>query len=283
MNVLPPELAEALERAASRLGAFRELRYLADVGSTNDAVLALASSGAREGTAVLAGRQHAGRGRRGRQWFSPPGAGIYLSVLLRPERSSPVSLLTLASGVAVARAIKATTALPVELKWPNDVVIGRPWRKIAGVLCEASGAAGHLDAVVVGVGINVGLTAFPPELSRRATSLEAELGRSVDRPAVVVECLAGLAAVVEDLRRGRRDGILAEWRRFGEAGLDGPPVRWIEQGIERRGVARDIDVDGALLVETDAGAGPSGGVTPERNRRERLISGEVMWERLSRD
>jgi BirA family biotin operon repressor/biotin-[acetyl-CoA-carboxylase] ligase len=283
LTTLPADLAEALEGAASRLGAFRELRYLADVDSTNDTVLALGASGAGEGTSVLADRQHAGRGRRGRQWFSPPGAGIYLSVLLRPKGPRSLPLLTIAAGVAVARAIHAVTALPVELKWPNDLVIGRPWRKLGGLLCEASGTAGHLDAIVVGIGINVGLTAFPPELSRRATSLEGELGRPVERALVVVECLACLAAVVESLRSGRTDGILAEWRRFGGAGLNGAPVRWVEHGIECRGLAHDIDVDGALLVDTE-GPGEGGrGAGSECGRRERLISGEVIWERLSRD
>lgn len=277
MDVLPRDVADALESAAPRLGAFGQLRYFAAVDSTNDIALALAASGAPEGTAVLADVQHAGRGRRGRQWFSPPGAGMYLSVLLRPKRSGQMSLLTLASGVAVARAIQANTALPVELKWPNDIVIGRPWRKLAGLLCEGSGTAANLDAVVVGIGINVSLAAYPPQLAQRATSLEAELGRPIDRASLVVECLAGLAAVAEDLRGGRTSAMLTEWRRLGRAGLDGAPVRWVEHGRERRGFARDIDVDGALLVETnDAGSERSRGV-------ERLIAGEVMWERLSRE
>jgi BirA family biotin operon repressor/biotin-[acetyl-CoA-carboxylase] ligase len=270
LGVLPRDLAEALESAAPRLGAFRQLRYFSEVASTNDMALALAASGAPEGTAVLADLQHAGRGRRGREWFSPPGAGIYLSVLLRLERSEQISLVTLASGVAVARAIQANTALPVELKWPNDIVIGRPWRKLAGLLCEGSGTAANLDAVIVGIGINVSLAAYPPQLAQRATSLEAELGRPIDRASLVVECLAGIAGVAEELRSGHTSAMLTEWRRLAGAGLDGAHVCWVEQGEECRGVTRDIDVDGALLVETKDGV-------------ERLVAGEVTWERLSRD
>jgi len=138
------------------------------------------------------------------------------------------------------------------------------------LLCEGSGTGAHLDAVVVGIGVNVSLAAYPPELAQRATSLEAELGRPIDRATVVVECLAGLAAVADMLRSGETGPMLDAWRQLGRAGLNGAPIRWIEQGAERRGFARDIDVDGALLVDTDA-------VEPAR-----LIAGEVTWERLSR-
>jgi BirA family transcriptional regulator, biotin operon repressor / biotin---[acetyl-CoA-carboxylase] ligase len=277
MDALPHDLAAALEDDGGRLGPFGQLRYFADVASTNDIALALAASGAPEGTSVLAGAQHAGRGRRGHEWFSPDGAGIYLSVLLRPHAWGPISLLTIAAGVATGRAIHAATALPVELKWPNDVVIGRPWRKLAGLLCEGSGTGASLDAVVVGIGINVNLAAYPPGLAWRATSLEAELGRPVDRASIVVECLAGLAAMAADLGADRSGAILSEWRRLGRAGLDGAHVCWVEHGVERRGLARDIDLDGALLVEP---AEPS---TARGRAVERLIAGEVTWERLSRD
>jgi BirA family biotin operon repressor/biotin-[acetyl-CoA-carboxylase] ligase len=163
------------------------------------------------------------------------------------------------------------------LKWPNDVVIGRPWRKLAGLLCEGTGTAGHLDAVVVGIGVNVNLAAYPPGLARRATSLEAELSRPIDRASIVIAILAGLAQIADDLRERRTGAILAEWRRFGRACLGGAPVRWVDQGEERRGAARDIDADGALLVEpADMRAAGHAGV-------ERLIAGEVTWERLSRD
>jgi BirA family transcriptional regulator, biotin operon repressor / biotin---[acetyl-CoA-carboxylase] ligase len=146
-----------------------------------------------------------------------------------------------------------------------------------------------LEAVVVGIGVNVGLASYPPELQGRATSLEAELGRPVDRTAVVIECLASLAAVLGALRGGRSDEVMAEWRRLADSGLGGAPVRWMADGVERRGLARDIDVDGALLVETKDEPDPrdqSGTdrpASPGRGRWVRLIAGEVEWERLSRD
>ncbi len=103
----------------------------------------------------------------------------------------------------MARAIRAATGLDVELKWPNDVVLGRPWRKLAGVLCEASGVGDErVAAVVVGIGVNLQPAAYPPDIADRATSLEAELGRGVERPALVVEILAGLADVTRRLWAG---------------------------------------------------------------------------------
>jgi BirA family biotin operon repressor/biotin-[acetyl-CoA-carboxylase] ligase len=268
---LPPDLADALVVAAPRPGESARVRYFAEVESTNDVAMTLAASGAPDGTAVLADAQRAGRGRRGRSWFSPPGAGMYLSVIARPgQAAESLSLVTLAAGVAVAESVAAITGLPIEIKWPNDLVMGRPWRKLGGVLCEAVGAGSRVDAVVIGVGLNLQHLAYPAEMADRATSVEAELGRPVSRSMLVVEVLGQLGEATRRLRAGDREWVAREWRRFGHVGLAGAPVRWQEQGTARRGVARDVDADGALLVESDG-------------RLERLVAGEVQWERLSRE
>lgn len=269
-DTLPPDLIHALVSAEPRLAGFARLRYFADVESTNDIALAFCNAGAPEGTSVLADVQRAGRGRRGRTWFSPPGAGLYLSVVVRMgESARTLPLLTLAAGVAAADAVAATSGLPLELKWPNDLVSGRPWRKLGGLLCEAAGPGPNVDAVVVGIGINLRQVAYPAEIADRATSIETELGRSIDRAALVVEVLARLRDALERLRAGESAWVCQEWRRWGRAGLGGASVRWSDQGSERRGLARDIDEDGALLVESNG-------------RVERLVAGEVMWERLAR-
>ena len=268
---LPDDVATAIEAAASRLGGFANLRFAPEVTSTNDLALMLATAGASTGTAVLADCQTAGRGRRGRTWFSPPGAGLYLSVVIRPAGSgSTVPLVTLAAGVAAAHAILAATGLQVELKWPNDLVVGRPWRKLGGILCEASGAGGAIDGVVVGIGLNLLPTAFPIDVAGRATSLEGELGRAVDRGVVVTELLAALRFWTERLWAGQAAAVRDAWRTLARPGLAGAPVRWQDQRGDRHGAARDIDDNGALLVESDAGI-------------ERLVGGEVIWERLSRE
>ena len=268
---LPEDLARALSVARPRLGAFSAVRYAAEVDSTNDIAIELAQAGASHGTAVLADAQRAGRGRRGRVWFSPPGAGVYLSAVVRPPAAmaAPLSLVTLAAGVATARAVAAATGLTSELKWPNDLVVGRPWRKLGGILCEAVGVGPSVDAIVLGVGLNLQHTAYPLDVAA-ATSIEDELGRAVDRPAVVVELLVAMREAIDELWAGGASSIRDAWRRAGRSGLGGAPVRWHDPHGEHRGLARDIDDDGALLVDSD------GAVL-------RLVAGEVTWERVARD
>ena len=165
---LPPEFASALDRVRPQLPPLgRRVLFFHTTASTNDVALALAAQGDCEGTIVLADQQTAGRGRLGRAWHSPAGNGLYVSLVLRPARVP--GLLTLAAGVALAEAVEAVTALPPDIKWPNDLLVGR--RKLAGILAET--ASGDVPQVVIGYGINVGRQSFPPDLSGRATSLES--------------------------------------------------------------------------------------------------------------
>ncbi len=268
---LPADLETALAAPLPRLGPFRAIDYFPEVGSTNDIALARASAGAPHGTIIMAEAQRAGRGRRGRAWHSPPDAGLYLSVILRSDAWADVlPLVTIAAGVAVAQGLRAATALPIELKWPNDVVIGRPWRKLAGILAESALAGSRVDAVVVGIGLNLRASAFPPEIADRATALEVEAGRAIERGTCLVEILAALAEHVARLEAGDGASVVAAWRGYGRAGLGGAAVRWNDETGERRGIARDLDDGGALLV--DAGG-----------QRTRLVAGEVTWERLRSD
>ena len=269
MNVpepVPPELAVPLARAAERLGVFGSpFTWYSEVSSTNDIASALADAGAAEGTVVAANRQTAGRGRHGRAWASPPGAGLYVSAVVRP-RPDMLSLLTIAAGVAVADGIEASTGLRLDLKWPNDVCAGS--RKVAGVLAEASsmptgsGVAGGVRHVVIGFGINVLPAAYPPEIDKRATSLEGELGRAVDRGFVLAECLVALALRCEDLRQGRHARVADAWRSRASAHL-GRRVR-LGGDQPQDGTAEGIDSTGALLVRVGHAV-------------VRVISSEVAW------
>jgi BirA family biotin operon repressor/biotin-[acetyl-CoA-carboxylase] ligase len=270
-DAISDELVDLLAANQSRLGDFARLRHLPEVDSTNDVAMTLAESGAPSGASVLADQQHRGRGRRGREWFSPPGAGLYLSIVVRPQRpAESLAILTLAAGVAAAKAVELSTGLPIELKWPNDLVIGRPWRKLGGVLCETVGTGAQIDAVIIGIGINVHPAAYPAELANRATSIETELGRSISRGPLVVELLAHVKDVVARLDAGAIADIARDWRQLARAGLSGAPVRWRDGLSERRGFARDIAADGALLVE-------SGGTI------DRIVAGEVIWDRLAHE
>jgi BirA family biotin operon repressor/biotin-[acetyl-CoA-carboxylase] ligase len=260
---LPPEFAQALAAARGRLGRVAtDVVFYTSIGSTNDAALALAASGDREGIVVVADAQTSGRGRRGRTWFSPPASGLYVSVVLAPARASvapdrAVSLLTLAAGVALTEAVERTTGLAADIKWPNDLLVGR--RKLAGILAE--GAANN--TVVLGYGVNVGPMAYPPELASRATSLETELGRPIDRAGLLAESLAALANRYDDLLAGRFDAILDAWRSRAPSRV-GARVSWDTPSGRRSGVTIGIDEHGALLVQAD-------------ERVERIVAGELTW------
>ena len=259
------DITTALTTNENRLGMFAgRVRWYEEVGSTNDLVLSWADAGGEEGLAAIADTQTNGRGRLGRRWASPPGAGIYLSVLLRPARSV-LPLLTLTAGVAVADAIESATGLAVALKWPNDLCVeagAARWLKLAGILAEAGTSSGA-NYAIVGMGINVRTAIYPPDVAARATSLEAELGRAVDRSTLVVECLAALSSRYEQLKGYGEARILSEWRRRASATL-GRSIEFDAEGTMRRGVAQGIDDSGALLVRTTEG------VT-------RIFSGEVRW------
>jgi BirA family biotin operon repressor/biotin-[acetyl-CoA-carboxylase] ligase len=260
---LPVDFAEALERARPHLGRLgSEVFFFASVGSTSDVASTLAAHGDREGAVVVAEAQTAGRGRRGRTWFSPPSSGLYVSLVLTPgqARVTPdraIALLTLAAGVALAEAVQLVAGLAVEIKWPNDLFLGR--RKVAGILAEGV----TRDAVVLGYGINVGPMAYPPQLSDRATSLELELGRPIDRASLFAETLAALARRYDDLLEGRFDAILDAWRARAP-GSRGARVSWETPAGPRSGMTAGVDERGALVVDLG-------------NRMERIVAGELKW------
>jgi BirA family biotin operon repressor/biotin-[acetyl-CoA-carboxylase] ligase len=256
---LPPEFAEALSRAGDRLGIFnRGVLWYADVSSTNDLASRLAERGAPEGSVVAANAQHAGRGRYGRTWASPPDAGLYVSTVLRPA-SHIASLVTIAAGVAVAEAIQTATGLVTRVKWPNDVFVDE--RKLAGVLAE--GAVGTNRYVILGIGINVMPAAYPPDVAARATSLEGELGRGVDRGLLLAEVLGSLAERYRQLQTGYAAAVTNAWRARA-AQTFGRAVQWESGDATFEGVAENIDETGALIVRTRTGI-------------ERVISGIVTW------
>jgi BirA family transcriptional regulator, biotin operon repressor / biotin---[acetyl-CoA-carboxylase] ligase len=271
---LPLDLADALHASSDRRGGFGDrVHYYLEIGSTNDAAALFAERGAPEGTVVMASSQTAGRGRLGRSWYSPPGAGLYVSVVCRNTTALPY--LTLAGGVAVAEGVTAAAGLPVEIKWPNDVVVrsgqaapgsGRfpRVRKLAGVLAEGASTAGGLQYVILGFGINLRTAAYPPELSDRATSIEAELGREVEAGPILAETLTALAGHIEHLARGDRTELLARWRAFAPSVL-GSSVEYDSPSGRIAGTSAGIADDGALLVRCG-------------DRVQRVISGEVTWK-----
>jgi BirA family biotin operon repressor/biotin-[acetyl-CoA-carboxylase] ligase len=158
---------------------------LASCLSTNDEAKRLARQGAPGGTAVVADAQTAGRGTRGRFWHSPPGLGLYLSIILRPPIHDPAGL-PLRAALAVREALREAAGVAVEVEPPNDLVFGG--RKLGGILCESAFEGGNIEFAIVGVGLNVGHGPgdFPPELADTAISLRIVLGRPID-PASLID------------------------------------------------------------------------------------------------
>jgi BirA family biotin operon repressor/biotin-[acetyl-CoA-carboxylase] ligase len=269
----PVEVRLALEQVSARLGPFgHRIHWLTTTGSTNDVAARLAEHGAREGTTIVAEGQTAGRGRYGRSWFSPPGAGLYMSLILRPPSSGrlaqvqagkadAVALLTLAAGVAVAEVVRQTTGLPAEIKWPNDILVGK--RKLAGVLTEGASQGAALQFIVVGLGINLRTAAYPVELASHVTSIEAETSRPADVARLFAQTLAALSERYAELLAGRFDVILSAWRRLAPS-LPSSMVEWDAPDGIVRGRAEDIDERGALLVR-------AGG------KVHRIVGGAVRW------
>jgi BirA family transcriptional regulator, biotin operon repressor / biotin---[acetyl-CoA-carboxylase] ligase len=264
-ETLPAEYGAALAQTAARRGPVgRQLYYFSEIGSTNDEAAALAERGAAHGVTVVASAQTAGRGRFGRSWFSPPGAGLYVSVVCRSTRAMP--FLTLAAGVAAAEAITAATGLPVEIKWPNDIVMtgaAARRRKLAGVLAEGCAGADGLQYVVLGFGINLRPAAYPREIADRATSLEAELGRPPDAPLLLAELLAALSRWIQTLEADGPGVLLGRWRALAPS-AQGQTVEWEGSGGLEQGRTAGLGDDGALLVQT-------------AGRVERIISGTLRW------
>lgn len=221
-------------------------------GSTNDVARALAEAGAPAGTAVLADEQTAGRGRGGKGWSSPPGLGVWLSVVLRPESLAAPGLLPILVGLAAADALDPLVRpARVAIKWPNDLHLAG--RKLAGILCEGSWDGARPGYVVAGIGINVlhSIDDFPTELRGTATSLRITAGWSPPR-ADVAGAVAG--ALLRRLAQPPAElgGALLEALRARDA-LLGRPVR--VTGAEAfAGTAMGITPAGALLVRTEAGA-----------------------------
>lgn len=224
-------------------------------GSTNDLAMALCNTGAPDATLVVADSQSAGRGRlAGRTWHSPPGTGLYFSLILRP-RLAPHDLpkLTLAAGLALCRALESHTHCQPGLKWPNDLFLRG--KKCGGILSETQAVAGAgQTAVVIGIGLNVNTpaAAFPDELKAKATSLLAETGTCHDRGPLLAAILTELDLVVARLEQGDFRGILTEWRqRDIHAGLQ---VSWVNnQGKIITGISLGPDEEGLLHIRDAQG------------------------------
>jgi BirA family biotin operon repressor/biotin-[acetyl-CoA-carboxylase] ligase len=234
----------------------RPLMYQPVTGSTNDDALLAARSGAPHGSVFLADQQTAGRGRRGHTWLAAPGESLLFSVLLRPKLElAHVSALTLAVGLALRDAVRPLIAAPPQLKWPNDLLVNK--QKLAGVLVESQLQGDALQAVVVGVGLNVATREFPPEIAGTATSLALLGATRLAREPLLFELLDAIDARVNAYQSRGVAGILSELNAADA--LRGERVRV----GDTTGLGCGLDEQGCLLLED------------EHKQMQRVLSGTV--------
>jgi BirA family transcriptional regulator, biotin operon repressor / biotin---[acetyl-CoA-carboxylase] ligase len=233
----------------------REIVRLSTTASTMRDASALAASGCAHGTAVVSEEQTAGIGRHGHSWHSEPGAGLYLSVVLRLPETSPI--LTLALGLAAVDAIRNVAGVVCDLRWPNDVLAGG--RKVAGIIVQMADSA-----AIAGIGINVNHPQFPPDLAELATSLKIQSGRGIDKELLLESLLTSIDDCCEILRSGGNAALL---RMFSTASsyvsgkrvkvdLGERTIEGVTVGLDDAGFLRVKRVDG--VIETIL----AGGVRP---------------------
>jgi BirA family transcriptional regulator, biotin operon repressor / biotin---[acetyl-CoA-carboxylase] ligase len=234
------------------------INHFASVDSTSSKLLTAAATGAPEGTVYIADEQTAGRGRSNHAWHSAPGSGLYVSVLIKPSlRLREALWLSLATGLAAQTAIRCTSGITVDLRWPNDLMVNA--RKLGGILVETSAGSGDdapLHYAVIGIGINLNHESFPPELASLATSLRIATGSAQHRKPLLIALLRALdheLTLLEDAASSTTPdtSLLA---RFSTASnwVHGRRVSVPEQG-GYTGETAGLDSRGFLLVNADDG------------------------------
>ena len=226
--------------------------FRAVTGSTNTDAAELAAAGAVHGTLVIADRQQAGRGRRGRVWESPAGENVFMSIVLRPRiPAEKAPMLTLVMALALAEGISAISGVQAGIKWPNDIVIHR--HKICGILTEMHmNSDGSIRDIVIGVGINVNMQEFPASIRDMAGSLYTETGEKYDRNELI-------ASVMEHFEKNYDIFAEAESLAPLKAAYEkrllnlGQEVRVLDSTGEYTGRALGITLTGELTVESENG------------------------------
>lgn len=240
-----------LESRMDTKWAGHPVNFYETINSTNLRAKQDADNGAPEGALVVADMQTAGRGRRGRTWSSPAGLNVYFTLILKPHYApDKASMVTLVMALAVAEGIRETCGVEAGIKWPNDIVVNG--KKVCGILTEMSVERDFIHHVVIGVGINVGLQEFIPELADTATSLQAECERKVPKAALVANIMKAFEKYYESFReKADLSGLLDSYNEM--LVNRGREVRVLDPKGEYSGVSRGINEFGELLVELPDG------------------------------
>src|SRR5215510_2394819 len=245
----------------------RSLYHFYDVDSTNTFASRLMAHGrnVHEGAVIIAESQTAGRGRLGRSWLSEREAGIYLSMILFPKAPPSLApLFTLATAVAMHNAVERYAGLDIDIKWPNDLLVGR--KKFCGILSEIQAEVDLVKTMIVGVGINVNHEKMPEDIADRATSLRIASGRIQSRLEILLEFFEEFENIYIELERKGPRRIIEQWTRFSSFAT-GRRIE-IHDGVRKiTGVTRGLNALGALRIEQKSG------------RLEEVYSGDVVsWE-----
>ena len=266
LKTLPDRLyAEEVQSGLETRWLARDFRHLDETDSTNRVALEMARAGAPHGATVVAEGQSAGRGRLGRSFFSPPHLNLYTSIVLRPQLdTAEAPTLIQAAAIAVAETVADVLgdSDAVEIKWPNDVLLGG--LKTAGILMELGAEATRVAFLVLGIGVNLNVPreSFPDEFRALATSLFSHAGRRIDRVAFAQRLYHGLEEVLDAHAAHGFDALRPRFEaRFRMAGRS-IRIRDLD-GSETAGRCAGIDGDGALLLDGEDG------------RRRRVVAGDV--------
>jgi BirA family transcriptional regulator, biotin operon repressor / biotin---[acetyl-CoA-carboxylase] ligase len=261
----------ALNAALAGTRFLEKLHFYPSIPSTNSYAIAEAETGASDGCVYFADEQESGRGRGAHNWSSPPGSGLYLSVLLRPAIAPADALwFSLAAGLAVRDAVRQVTSLECDLRWPNDLLLGG--RKFCGILTELNAEVTRVHHLVIGVGINVHQPSFPAELRDIATSLHMETSRDWPRQDLLAALLRSLDSEVTalttpgDLAQATA-GILDRLERA-SSWIRGKRV-YVDEMEGYAGVTEGLDSRGFLRVRAADGLRTvfSGGVREQKSIR----------------
>lgn len=229
----------------------KELYYYSQVTSTNVLAKAKIQEGGGNGLLVVAEEQSEGKGRRGRNWQSPKGEAVYMTLGLKPDfPPDKASMLTLVMAYAVAQAIRDVTDLPCLIKWPNDIVVNK--KKVCGILTEMNVAKASNYSVVIGVGINANQQSFPAELTGLATSLALETGRAVEKEMLIAKTLKYFEEAYGTFQKEQTLSFMQE-QYNGVLANCNHEVVVLEPKGSYEGVAQGIDENGELLVHKKDG------------------------------
>jgi BirA family transcriptional regulator, biotin operon repressor / biotin---[acetyl-CoA-carboxylase] ligase len=254
-----------VEEIKARLGSeslWNTMQCFSELPSTNEHLKELTKKNLPEGVVIIAETQSKGKGRKQRQWISTEG-GLYFSVLLRPPLPPQKAMLaTMATSIAMAKAIRETTGIQVRIKWPNDLLY--EGKKICGVLTELSAEMDQITYMIIGVGINVN-NMIPVELCSFATTLQAIGGKKISLADLLTSCLSNLDIWYDHVKKGKQKLIFNTWLEYTDT--IGKTVQIRDATSTITGLAKGITENGGLILETKEGT-------------KQIVSGDISYINL---